>query len=309
MVNVPASIAEGAGASPAFFFKIYSVIAITTLIALFGGYFFSQGGILLGVVLLLVFLAFFALQVILLGSANHYLTTATVLNGLAWAGFFYGALSFYFLLALGFLILFFYLAARQGKGELENSLKIKISRVVRAVVGLSLTAVIIFVFVSMILAGKVTLTEEGTRSLVDLAITPVAKHYVKDFTPDMGTGIFFTKLAERNPVADRQFVSQSVAQLKKDIEGYVGTEIDLKKSVSENHYQAFQFRVNTLTPQAKLYWALITIGVILLSVKSIEFLVALPLILVVFFLYQVALVFNFAVIDLKDKSQEVVLLK
>lgn len=288
--------------------KLYSVIFITALAAFLGSYLFSQGMIFWGALLLLAFLALFALQVIFLAAVNHYLRTAVFINGLAWALFFYQAISFYFVIALVFLILFLLLAGRRGSGELGNSLKIKISRVVRAVVGLSLTAVIIFVFVSMVLAGKITLTEERTKSLVDIVLTPVVKHYVKDFTPDMETGVFFSKLAERNLVTNRQFINQSVTQLKQDMEGYLGTEIDLKRTVSENLYQALQFRINALTPQAKLYWAFIILGIIFLSVKSIEFLIAMPLTLVVFLLYQLALVSNFASVDLKNRSQEVIIL-
>ena len=308
MVNVPASGIDFKNVDKVVIFKAYLVILVTTAIALLGSYLLAHGTIFWGTLTLFIFLTFFALQVILLGAADNYLRTAVILNGFAWAIFFYQAISVYFILALAFLILFLFLAARRGSDELGNSLKVKTGRVVRAVVGLSLTAAVIFIFVSMILAGKITLTEEGMRDLTDIVLTPIAKHYVKDFTPDMETGVFFTKLAERNLITNRQFVNQSVNQLKKDVEGYLGAEIDLKQSVSKNLYQAFQFKISSLTPQAKLYWALIILAIIFLSVKSVEFLIALPLTLLVFLLYQAALVFNFASVDLKDRSQEVVLL-
>ena len=307
MVNVPqAGIEESSGQAAVF--KIYVVVFITSAIALLGGYFISHGAIFWGTLTLLLFLTFFALQVILLGAADNYLRTAVILNSLAWASFFYEAISLYFAIALAFLFLFLFLAARQGKEELTNSLKIKVGRVVRAVVGISTTAVVIFAFVSMILASKITLTEEKVYELTDAVVTPIARHYVKDFSPGMTTGELFTKLAERNLATNRAAVSQAVSQLKKDAEGYVGAEIDLRKSVSLNIYQALQLKISTLTFQAKIYWALIILGFIFLSVKSIEFLIALPLSLLVFLLYQAALVFNFASVGLKDRSQEVVLL-
>ena len=71
---------------------------------------------------------------------------------------------------------------------------------------------------------------------------------------------------------------------------------------------AFQFKINTLTLEAKVYWTLIILGIIFLSVKSIEFLIVLPLTLLVFILYQLVLISNFASVDLKDRSQEIVLL-
>ena len=126
----------------------------------------------------------------------------------------------------------------------------------------------------------------------------------------METGVFFSRLAERNVAiaSNKAAVNQSIIETKKQVESYLGAEIDLRRSVSDNLYQAFQFKLNTLTPQAKLYWALIILGIIFLTVKSIEFLIALPLTLFVFVLYQAALVFNFASVDLKDRSQEVVIL-
>ena len=296
MVNVP-EVATGNARSGSIAFKIYSVIGITAATALAGSYFFSHGEIFYGILTLLVFLAFFALQVILLANADKNLTTAVILNSLAWASFFYSAISFYFIFAFGFLLFFLFLAGRRGKDELNNSLKVKVSQVVRSVIGFALTAVVIFTFVSMILIAKFDLTEERVYRRTDVVVTPIARHYVKDFTPSMETWTFFAKLAERNLVTNRQA-----------IEGYLGTQIDLRQSVAENLYQALQLKINNLTPQAKAYWALIILGTIFLSVKSIEFLIALPLILFVFIIYQLLLAFNFASVGLKDRSQEVVLL-
>lgn len=319
MVNVSQVGAGYPGSGSRALPKIYTVIGVTTLAALANSFLFSQGAIFFGVLALLFFLSLFVLQVILLANADHYLTTAVALNSLAWASFFYEAISFYYFIAFGFLILFLFLAGRRGKDELGNSLKIRISRAVRSVVGFSLTAVVIFVFVSMILTGKFTLTEEGVKQLTDALVAPVARHYVKDFSSDMETGAFFTKLAERSLGANSalkglpaslkgQTVSQSVAELTKEIEGYAGTKIDPGRSVSGNLYQALQVKINTLTPEAKIYWTLILLGIIFLSVKSIESLIALPLTLLVFILYQAVLISNFASVDLKDRSQEVVLL-
>ena len=306
---------SGAKALP----KIYAIIGVTTLAALAGSFLFSQGAIFLGVLALPFFLSLFTLQVILLANADNFLRTAVVLNGLAWASFFYEAISLYYFIVFGFLILFLFLAGRRGKNELGDSLKIKVSRIVRSVIGLSLTAIVIFIFASMILAGKFTLTEGGAKQITDTLVAPVARHYVKDFSSDMETGVFFARLAERNLAANSalkglssplksQVINQSVAELKKNIEGYLGAEIDLHRSVSGNLYEALQFKINTLTLEAKIYWILIILGVIFLSIKSIEFLIALPLTLFVFILYQAVLISNFASIDLRDRSQEVVLL-
>ena len=319
MVNVSQVGAGYPGSGAKALPKIYTVIGITTLTALANSFLFSQGAIFFGVLALLLFLSLFILQVILLAKADNFLRTAVILNGLAWASFFYEAISFYYFIVFGFLILFLLLAARRGKNELGDSLKIKISRIVRSVIGLSLTAIVIFVFVSMVLAGKFTLTEEGVKQLADVLVAPVARHYVKDFSSDMETGVFFARLAERNLAANSalkglpsplksQVVNQSVTELKKNIEGYLGAEIDLHRSVSGNLYEALQFKINTLTLEAKIYWILIVLGLIFLSIKSIESLIALPLTLFVFILYQAVLISNFASVDLRDRSQEVVLL-
>lgn len=310
MVNVPQAFPEVTGAEPKAVLKIYSIIFITTLTALASGFLFIRGEIFWGVVGLLGFLTLFALQVVLLSAADHYLRTAVVLNALGWAILFYSAISVYFVVAFIFLVLFLFLAGERGKDEMSNSLKVKVGRTVRAVVGLSLTAVIIFTFVSLVLADRISLTEEKTHDLTETVVSPVAKRYVKDFSPDMETGVFFQRIAERNVVvaANRSAVNQSVTELKKEIEGYIGLELDLRRSVSDNLYQALQFKLDTLTPQAKMSWALIILGIIFLAVKSVEFLIALPLTLLVFLLYQAALVFNFAAVDLKDRSQEVVIL-
>lgn len=310
MVNVPLVGARDGGLNSQAILKIYSIIFATTFISLAASFFFIQGKLFLGTLALLLFLTLFALEVVLLASVARYLRRAVILNSLGWAALFYAAISSYFVAAFGFLVLFLFLAARQGEGELNNSLKIKVGRVVRAVVGLSLTAVVIFTFVAMVSSGKLALTQEKVRELTETIVAPVAKHYVKDFSPDMETGAFFARIAERNIAiaANRAAVNQSVIELKSELERYIGAEIDLRRSVSDNLYQALQFKLNTITPQAKLYWAIIILGIIFLSVKSIEFLIALPLTFLVFILYQAVLVFNFASVDLKDRSQEVVLL-
>ncbi|MEX2033298.1 MAG: hypothetical protein WD889_01935, partial [Candidatus Colwellbacteria bacterium] len=152
MVNVSQAGAGYPGSRAKALPKIYIVIGVTTLTALADSFLFSQGAIFFGVLALLLFLSLFILQVILLAKADNFLRTAIVLNGLGWASFFYQAISFYYFIVFGFLILFLFLAGRRGKNELEDSLKIRISRIVRSVVGLSLTAIVIFVLVSMILA-------------------------------------------------------------------------------------------------------------------------------------------------------------
>lgn len=311
MVNVPQVGVKDFSSEPPAILKIYTVITITTLTALSSSYFFSQGAIVLGVVMLLAFLTLFALQVILLASADHYLRTAVILNSLGWALSFYKAVSLYFLISFAFLLLFLFLAGRRGKEELANSLKIRLARVVRSVVGLTLTAVIIFTFVAMVLLGNIALTQDKVRQLTDTLVSPIARHYVQDFSPDMKTGDFFKRIAERNIAiaANKVAVSQSVNELKKNIEGYVGAEIDLNRSVSDNLYQALQFKLESLTPEARIYWVLIILGIIFLSVKSIEFLIALPLTLLAFIIYQLLLIFNLISVDLKDRSQEIVILK
>lgn len=290
--------------------KIYGVIFITTLAALAASFLFIQGRVALGALALLLFLALFALEVVLLASSSRHLKIAVILNSFGWAVSFYTAISFYFVIVFGFLILFLFFAAKRGKDELRNSLKIKTSRVVRAVISLSLTALVIFIFISMVLSGELALTREKIQDLTETVISPVAKRYVKDFSPNMATGIFLERIAERNIAvsANKTLINNSVAELKRELESYIGTEIDLSRSVSDNLYEALQFKISALTPQAKLYWALIILGIIFLTVKSIEFLVALPLTLLVFLLYQMALAFNFASVSLEDRSQEVVIL-
>src|SRR3989344_4453852 len=101
MVNVSQARAGDFASGGAAVLKIYSVILVTTFAALAASFLFSRSEIFFGTLALFAFLIFFALQVILLASADHYLKTALILNSLAWAVFFYGALSLYFVITFG----------------------------------------------------------------------------------------------------------------------------------------------------------------------------------------------------------------
>ncbi len=299
--------------------KAYSLVGVTTLIALLGGYLLSKGLIFVGTLVAGIFLVCFSLQIIFLGNRYH-LFLAVIINSLALALFFYQAFSFYFIVALLILIGFLYLSVRRGRSEMENLMKVSIFRIVRASIGYGLTALIIFLGAALILNSQFSFTREKVDKLVDATLTPLAKRYVPDFSPEMKMETFLTKLAERNLVANKGFqalsaslkkeaIGQSVVELQRQIEGSLGAKLQLNQSVAENIYQVLLIKVGSLTPVAKLYWSLLLVGLIWLTIKSVEFLIYLPFAILVFIVYELLLALDFAKVEFEPRSKEVVLLK
>ncbi len=299
--------------------KVYSLIGLVTAVALVTSYFFSIDQVSIGVFLTVVFLSLFIIEVILLDE-RRYLPGAMFANILGLSFFFFLAFSWFFVGALLVLAVFLALAAYRGKREMKNMVKLHFFKVSRITLGSAITAVIIFFGLLLVLNNEFTVKRQSVDRFVEVAMTPVLRRYVPSFTPEMRTGDFFKSMAESeaagqpdlaklSPKTRTQLINQAAAENEKQFEEYLGVELDSKETVSGNMYNVISLKLKGLTPEARLYLGLVFVGIIWLSIKSLEFILYLPLAFLAFIIYELLVVSNLIVIQLEPGSREVVVIK
>jgi hypothetical protein len=297
--------------------KILGLIFFASAVTLAAGYFLAHSLFLYGLLGLIFFLVLFSLEVIFFSDRNH-LILAVFVNALALAIPFYQSFSIELFAAWVALIVFLYLAALGGKKEMKGLMKIQTFRIVRALLWLTIAALVIFLAVALLLQSGFSLTEERTNFLVNKTLGPALRNYVPDFSASMKTEIFLNKLAENSlaansfkylsPLAKKQKVAESAADLRGRIEKLTGVELEPQKSVGENINKIILAKFSRLTPSAKIYWTIIVALLLWLTVKGIEAVVVLPIGLLTFLFYEFLLALNFAAIRLETRSQEVIAL-
>ncbi|HEY4498105.1 MAG TPA: hypothetical protein VJA63_00500 [Candidatus Paceibacterota bacterium] len=299
--------------------KVYSLIGLVTAVALVASYFFSIDRVSIGVFLTVVFLSLFIIEVILLDE-RRYLPGAIFANILGLSLFFFLAFSWFFVGALLALAVFLALAAYRGKREMKNMIKIHFFKASRIILGSAITALVIFFSLLLVLNNGFAVKRQSVDRFVEVAMTPVLRRYVPSFTPEMKTGDFFKSMAESeaagqsdfaklSPKTRTQLINQAAAESEKQFEEYLGAELDPEGTVSGNMYNVISFKLKGLTPEARLYLGLAFVGIIWLSIKSLEFIIYLPLALLAFIIYELLFVSNFIVIQLEPGSREVVAIK
>ena len=77
-------------------------------------------------------------------------------------------------------------------------------------------------------------------------------------------------------------------------------------SGSENVHKIVDTRLSSLSPKAQIYWSMALIAAVWLSVQSVEFIIYIPLAVLVFLVYELLFALGFAVIQVESKSKEVI---
>lgn len=314
MVELPKAVVSETRSPIAY--KVYFLIGLSSLIALASGYFFSIDRVALGIFLVVIYLAFFIIEVMLLDE-GYYLAWALLGNVIGLALFFYGSFSWYLVGATIFLAVVLAFAGYRGKREMQNMIKLHFFKASRMILGPAITAVVIFFGLLLILNNDFAVRRESVDRFVEVAAAPVLRRYVPAFTPEMKTGDFMKSMAQSSlagqaeftnlpPQAKNEFVNQSAVETEKGLEEFLGAEIDPGETVAGNIYNVISFKLAGLTPQAKFYLALALVGIIWISVKSLEFILYLPLALLAFIIYEVLLATNSVVVQLEVGSREVV---
>jgi len=298
--------------------KFYILVALATLTGLGASYLFSTGSFLYGTVLLVLFLTLFVTESLLISSRFH-LIAAVVLNSVAFAIPFAKPFSLFFLGGFIILVLFLINGAYSGRREMDNMVKIHFTRLVRVISRSMITAVVVFLSVVIILNNNFSASRASIDRLVDIT-TPIISRFVNGFSGGANTGELLKSITEKELSGDKNFIALSVRdrrtvvenqanELKLKIEELTGITIDSGASIRENAYEMINTKLSSLTPKAQIYWSMVLIAVLWLSIQSVEFLIYLPLAVLVFLVYELLFAMKFITMQMEMRSKEVISLR
>lgn len=295
--------------------KVYSLIASTTLLAAFASYFISRGSLGWGITLLVLFSAVFIVQSLLLRH-THKAFLAGFLNSLGLLIFFAGEELSYLLMTLLFVVVFFVWANVRGAKEIENTVKIRFSRVVRPVVSLLLTGLTVFAGFLFFINGDTLLREENVGRTVDVLVAPAVRFFVEDFSSDMTMGDLARGIAKRNLSGNEEFrglpeagqellIRRGAEASMQSMESLVETEIDPRSSFKGALTDFISRKSQDLSEENRPARALVLVLVLVLIIKSVEIVLYLPLTLLAFMVYELMIAFNFVALQFESRSKEV----
>ncbi len=314
--------------------KVYLFASCTILLALgfsiLVNIFIARGGsgyFFLSLGAGLFFLAFFLLSVVFIKSASiNYgilaLEAAALLagsyNNFSRAAFF-GSL---------FTLFFFLVAYYVSKREMESLLKIRLWRISKGVMPKAILGLAIFV--SCLLYGKFGMTDWATpqssfisERVFEIVVTPavsVAQKIVPEFDLHIGLGDMIDRIALRevtndprlailSPSLKTEVTTATAAELKKQIEQYVGAPMDWNQSVVVSLRQAVLTKLSGASPQVQnrvpAGIAILLFFVIMSFVGIIRYLAT----FIAFLLYEAFIALGFSVLFLETRSKEIIILK
>lgn len=298
--------------------RLLSIVFLTSAIGSMASVFFSSGILLIGIVATVLFVSTFVAQTFFLQDRQSILY-AVIANTLSITLPFYKLLSPLLFIAALILGLFLLAGLYRGQRAAKNSIRIEFTRIGRIISSSTITAIALFLSAVLVISSNFTISSQQTSSLLQFAAIP-AKYYVKDFSPEMSAREFFISLAEDEAEGRPEFqalpeslqervVDQSALELEMKIEEFIGTDIHSNLSVSENVHRVIQFRLQSLTTQAKIYLGATAILLIWLSVKSIEVILFLPIVFLAYLIYELLLALGFARVEERSASQEVLVVE
>ena len=298
--------------------KLYGIIGATALFGLIAGLFLNAGILVQGSVMLAVFITSLTLETLFI-RAQGMLTIAVGIGAFVFALPFFRLFSVYFMAAVLVLVLFVVHGSYQGRREMERTLKIRFSRVAHVVTTSVVTALVIFLSAVLIISSNFTIKEERVDQIVRIA-SPVVARFIDNFTPDATARSVIANVVEKSAKSDPRFstftdyqkqqvIASGVLQMQNKLENSIGTQINLDTSITQNIHRIVETKLNSLTPQAQVYWSILAIAVIWISVRSVEFIIYVPLAILTFLIYELLLSLGFAVIQMETVSKEVISLK
>ena len=298
--------------------KLYGLVAMSALFGGLAGYLFSGGMLAWGAIILVVFLTLLILQTLFIDK-QKLLSLGVTLGAVAFAIPFFRLISVYFLAALLVFIVFLIHGAYRGRHEIDNMIKVRFSRVVHVITTSMITAVVIFLSATLILSSNFSVKKERVDQMVKIA-TPIIGRFINNFTPEMQARELFVDIVMKDAVKDKRFqvlsqaqkqsvINQGVLELEGRFEDSIGAEVSLDASVSENVHKIIETKLGSLTPRAQLYWSIIAIAAIWASVRSVEFLIYIPLALLAFLMYELLFALGFVSLQMETRSKEVISLK
>lgn len=317
MVNI-SQVKTATGGESKASVKLHSLIASTAVVSVVAGFLLNGGFLLYGTILLIIFLSLFILEIFFI-SQTKLLSVATGANAIAFALPFFALASLYFAGVFIVFTIFLYQGAFRGRHELQNMLKIHFARVTRVITTPLITAVIIFLSAALILSSNFSIKKERVDQVVNIT-APALVRFVGDFSGNTEARILFSNFARENAIKDDNFlalpsvqqefvINKSAEELSERLEESLGVQIELSNSVSENVHEIATTKLDALTPRGRLMWSLIAIATIWLSVRTVEFIVYVPLAVLTFLLYELLFTLGFVSIKFQSRDKEFISLE
>ncbi len=299
--------------------KAYGVSSALVLSAFATSLSFGVGALIPGIIALVVFLAVSIIQS-MLSDNKKVVYLGIVFSAAAFTIPFYKSFSITLGIAFVLLTLFLFSAFYRGRKAIENMIKMRFFRISHIVSESLITAVVIFFTTVLIVTSGLSVSRERIDQLVKILVVPVVERQVEGFTPGMSVGEMLSVLSEDKLSSDPRFISlpdyakeeiikESAEESKQRIEEIIGVEIDANDTIGGNIHNVIQSKLSDLTPAAKIYWGAAIVMLAWLSVKSVEFILYIPLAVLTLLIYELLLSLNFISIELESRSKEVVSLK
>ena len=317
MINVGTEqnkIRRGIGAPP----KIYALITLASLVSFGASYLLSTGTYVGGIVLLVVFLTLFAVNALLIDTKRP-LVFGVIANAVAFALPFLRLFSWSFIIGFIVLTVFLWDGAYRARRNIDNMVKIRFGHLVRSISRSMLTAVLVFLSIIIVMSADFSVSRNGVdRALV--VATPVMGRFVDGFSGEIRTEDLLINVVEKQLASNKNYIAlparerravleNQVEVLMEKLEKSVGVEIDPDVSVGENVYKLIDAKLSALTPRTQMYWGAIVVAILWLSIQSIEFIIYIPLAVLVFLVYEFLFATKFATLQMETKSKEVISLK
>jgi len=299
--------------------KIAIVISVCVLLAFLTSFFLEKNNLIVAVVFLVLFLSTFTIQNLFVKGLDKLFLAALLSSGAMTAPFYYN-FSGYSAIAMSILAVLLFKSSLDSRSELRDAIKIKFFRISRFSLNLSVPAIILFFGLMIFLRGE-GFTENSVRLLLH-PISPVVERYIPTFEPDIKTKDLLNDIVVSNfspqdtenlnalPLLEQnQVVEEGVGQLQNRIETYVGSKIDLEKSVVGNIYDSALSAYESLTSGSRSVLLVISLFVAYSLLRSLVPILQIPIALLTLVLYEILLATNFAVVGLEQRSREVITLK
>lgn len=313
------------------------IIALGVVPATAAGYLISTGDFFMGIVLSTVFIIMFAVQSLFLKSIDRTLATA-FLESLGFSAPFYVVASWDYLLAAWLLMFLFLILGFSGaRNHLKNSLKIQFSIAVRPPLAHGITGVLIvigLVYVSLFIEKGMFVAKETFSDFMSSS-DPMIEYFVPGFSSTAPMNeMIDTVISADNTVGQKildfmgsqspipvdmnllspedkdEIIDQVTVEISKSVAASFGSGYDEQASLADNIYDRYVVGwVEGLTEQERTYFGISAVLLLIITVKSLAFILYIPLIFIAYIVYQLLLASNFAVLRLEPCSREILILK
>lgn len=211
-----------------------------------------------------------------------------------------------------------------GKMELENTLRIKFSKLAGSILSKSLSAValIIALVYGWSFNIDIIFSEQSMERIIAIS-SPVIGYYIPNFSPDMPLRDFLEvsarqSLAGNNVISfnlmpetlKQQLINQTIDSSRKSLENNFGVSVDLDSSFKNNLIKSvtdkFKAPVSAI-PKGQV--SLVATMFLFVGLRTGLWLLSWLAVMLSFLIYQIVLAVNFAQLSLEPRSKEVILLK